>query len=72
MCLQSDYSNKASETSERDFAIPIQSLRKAIETGVDPGYAIPKVCAQHLNFLFDIPAKVNGIILFTCNDEFDL
>lgn len=41
--LQSDFSNKASETSERDYAIPIQCLRKAIEVGVDPSYAIPKV-----------------------------
>lgn len=41
--LQSDFSNKASETSERDYAIPTQCLQKAIDIGLDQNYVVPKV-----------------------------
>ena len=40
---QKNTSSKASETSERDFALPLSCLRKAMDCGVDSVYDVKKV-----------------------------
>jgi hypothetical protein len=51
---QSDFSCKASETSERDYAIPTPCLRKAMESGFDQSYVVRKVFTLQQTILLPV------------------